>query len=111
VLTTSLPKPLIPALSALKQYLHEQYQEKLSDVILFGSYARQEASSDSDVDILIVLRGYVDPSAEINRTGQFVSQLCLDHNLLISRFFLSQSRYETENSPLLRNIRQEGIVV
>lgn len=111
MLKTSLPEDLAPALQLLKQYLYEQYQERLSNVILFGSYARQEASADSDVDVLIVLRDPVDVSVEINKTGQFVSQLCLDYNLLISRFFLSKSRYETKNSPLLRNVRKEGIVV
>lgn len=108
---TSLPETLSAALTALKQYLQEEYEERLSNVILFGSHARREASTNSDIDVLIVLRDPVDASAEINRTGEFVSQLCLDHNLLISRFFLSKTRYETENSPLLRNIRNEGILV
>lgn len=80
----------------------------MSRVILFGSYARQEATEDSDIDILIVLKDPVNASVEIDCTSEFIAQLCLDHNRLISRLFMPQSRYETENSPLLRNIRQEG---
>ena len=102
---------LSPALKALKQYLQAQYKDRLSDVVLFGSHARQQATSSSDVDVLVVLNDPIDTSAEINRTSEFVARLCLEHNLVISRFFLSKSRYQTENSPLLRNIRKEGISI
>ncbi|MEL6259741.1 MAG: nucleotidyltransferase domain-containing protein [Cyanobacteria bacterium J06626_6] len=102
---------LQPVLEALKKYLQVQYKERLSEVVLFGSYARQQATRNSDVDVLVVLEGVVDSSTEIERTSEFVAQLCLEHDLVISRFFLPKSRYQTENSPLLRNIRQEGISV
>ncbi|MEM8506074.1 MAG: nucleotidyltransferase domain-containing protein [Cyanobacteria bacterium P01_D01_bin.1] len=102
---------LRPVLDALKRYLQAQYNERLSEVVLFGSYARQQATRDSDVDVLIVLEGIVDSGIEIERTSQFTAQLCLEHDLVISRFFLPKSRCQTENSPLLRNIRKEGISV
>ena len=105
--TTAIP----PVLKTLKAYLLREYQEKLDQVILFGSQARQEATSDSDIDVLIVLNDPVNPSDELRRTSQFIAELCLEHNLVISRLFLPRSRFETENSPLLRNIRQEGIAL
>mgnify|MGYP002152671961 CR=1 FL=1 len=102
---------ITPALTALKAYLSKEYQDRLDQVILFGSQARQQATSDSDIDVLIVLKDPVNPSEELRRTSQFIAELCLEHNLLISRLFLPRSRFETENSPLLRNIRQEGIAL
>ncbi|MEL6604160.1 MAG: nucleotidyltransferase domain-containing protein [Cyanobacteria bacterium J06614_10] len=102
---------LHPVLYALKKYLQAQYRDRLSEVVLFGSYARQQATDDSDIDVLIVLEGTVNSGIEIERTSEFVAQLCLEHDLVISRFFLPKSRYQTENSPLLRNIRKEGISV
>lgn len=99
------------ALAALKAYLQQEYHERLLYLILFGSQARGDATDASDIDVLIVLQGAVDASEEINRTSQFVAQLCLEHNILISRLFISRSRFETENSPLLRNIRQEGVLL
>lgn len=98
-------------LDSLKKYLTEEYQERLDRIILFGSHAREEAANTSDIDVLIVLNDPVNISEELNRTSQFVAQLCLEHDLLISRLFLLRSRFETENSPLLRNIRQEGIAL
>jgi len=105
--TTAIP----PILETLKAYLRREYQDKLDQVILFGSQARQGATSDSDIDVLIVLHDPVNPSDELRRTSHFIAELCLEHDLLISRLFLPRSRFETENSPLLRNIRQEGIAL
>jgi uncharacterized protein len=98
-------------LSLLRTQLEQQYQERLDRVILFGSQARGEATEDSDIDVLIVLDGPVNASVEIQQTSEFVAQLCLEHNVLISRFFMARSRFETENTPLLRNIRREGILL
>jgi predicted nucleotidyltransferase len=106
-----LPLQLESVLAVLKQHLQQQYCDRLNQVVLFGFYARQEATADSDVDVLIVLGNPVDPSAEICQTSEFIARLCLEHDLLISRFFLPTSRYEAENSLLMRNIHQEGIVL
>ncbi len=103
---------MLPAvLDRLKQYLQTEYQERLAQVVLYGSQARQEATRDSDIDVLIVLNDPVDPGIELQRTSQAVAALCLENDLLISRLFIGRSRYETEQSPLLRNIRREGIVL
>ncbi len=98
-------------LTLLREYLQQEYQERLDRLILFGSHSRSEATVASDIDVLIVLQDPVNASEELNRTSQFIAGLCLDHNLLISRLFIPRSRFETENSPLLRNIRADGIVV
>ena len=98
-------------LSALKTYLQQEYSEQLFRIILFGSQARGSATDLSDIDVLVVLKDPVDASVEIKRTSQFIAQLCLEHNVLISRLFLGRSRFDTENSPLLRNIRFEGVVL
>lgn len=100
---------ILTLLNLLRNYLQQEYQDRLNQVILFGSQARDDATPASDIDVLIVLQDPVDASAELARTSQFVAQFCLEHNILISRLFMPQSRFESENSPLLRNIRQEGI--
>lgn len=104
-------REILDVLILLRAYLQQEYRDRLEQVILFGSQARGDATSDSDIDILIVLKDPVNASAELSRTSQFVSQLCLEHNILISRLFLPRSRFETENSPLLHRIRQEGIAL
>lgn len=98
-------------LTIIKNYFQQEYKERLFRIILYGSQARGVATANSDIDILVVLQDPVDASLEIEHTSQFIAQLCLDRNVLISRLFLPRSRFETENSPLLRNIRQDGITI
>ena len=107
----NLSRNISAVLAVLKTYLKQEYSERLFRIILFGSQARSTATDLSDIDILIVLNDPVDASVEIERTSQFIAQLCLKHNVLISRLFLGRSRFDTENSPLLRNIRFEGVVL
>ncbi|MBD2001311.1 nucleotidyltransferase domain-containing protein [Leptolyngbya sp. FACHB-541] len=109
--STQPRRKLLTILTPLREYLQQEYQERLDRIILFGSHARDEATDTSDIDVLIVLEDPVNASEELRRTSQFIAQLCLDHNLLISRLFMGRSRFETENSPLLRNIQSDGIVL
>jgi uncharacterized protein len=91
--------------------LRQQYKERLDRIVLFGSHARGEATADSDIDLLIVLEEPLNATTELEQTSELTAQLCLDHNILISRMFMSRSRYETEQSPLLSNIRREGLTI
>lgn len=104
-----IPPRLRVILDPLKAYLIQEYGDRPQHLILFGSQARGEATPDSDIDVLIVLADPVDASAEIERTSGAIAQLCLDHTVLVSCLFLPQSRFQAENSPLLKNVRREGI--
>lgn len=66
-------------LAQLKRYLESLYGDRLASLILFGSQARKEARADSDIDVLIVLKGSVDIFAERKKLSLFLSQLCLDY--------------------------------
>jgi predicted nucleotidyltransferase len=100
---------IVAILAPLREYFEQEYQDRLDRLILFGSQARGDATATSDIDLLIVLEDPVNASDELERTSHFVAQFCLEHNLLVSRLFLPRSRFETEDSPLLKNIRREGI--
>lgn len=95
----------------LRERLEELYGERLERVVLFGSHARDEATPESDVDVLVVLSGDVSPVEEIRRTGGLVSQLSLQHDVDIAVAFVSAERFRTEQSPFLLNVRREGLPV
>lgn len=78
-------------------------------MMLFGSRARGDAQPESDFDVLVVLRGPVDAGEEILRSGKVAASLSLQFNVVLSRVFISAERFFTEQSPLLLNIRREGI--
>ncbi|MBU1706301.1 nucleotidyltransferase domain-containing protein [bacterium] len=96
-------------LKELRQRLEALYGERLERLVLFGSRARGEAEEDSDIDVLVVLKGAVDLGTEVHQAGRIFSDLSLKHNTVISPVFVSSKRYETGQSPLLLNVRREGV--
>lgn len=98
-------------MQVLRRELAQILGDQLESVILYGSYARGEAQPDSDVDILVVVRGAFNYGDLIRRTSALVSALSLEYDLVISRSFVSQERFEREDSPFLLNVRREGVPV
>jgi predicted nucleotidyltransferase len=103
-------KDLIEILQRLKISLQEIYGDRLVQTILFGSQARGEASNDSDIDILVVLKGNIDLGKEIKTTSNVIANLSLEYDRVISRLFVDESHFNFYNSPLFRNIHLEGII-
>lgn len=102
---------LTALLEELRQGLKELYGDRFVRLILFGSQARNEATEDSDIDVMVVLRGTVSPGDEILRMGCLVNDLSLKYDELIAAFPISELSFEQRTSPFLRNVRKEGITV
>lgn len=96
-------------LSDLESRFRTLYGRRLADLLLFGSQARGDADEGSDIDVLVVLNGPVNAWTEIERTGRIVSDLSLDHAVVISCVFVAAASYAREESPLLLNVRREGV--
>jgi uncharacterized protein len=99
----------------LLKVIREEFQRilgnELDQIILFGSHARGEFRSDSDLDILIVLNGEVNLTRLLRQTSDAIARLSLENDIVISRAFISKERFENEISPFILNIRREGIVI
>ena len=87
------------------------YGPRLADLVLFSSQARNDAELDSDIDVMLVLRGVVNPSQEIHRLSSFTSDLCLKHDAVISCVYVSEEDFQRQQSPLMLNVRREGVMV
>jgi uncharacterized protein len=98
-------------LAELRARLAAEYGDRLVEVILFGSQARGDATPESDIDVMVVLKGAVNPFAEIDRTSCLIAELSLQFDILISRTFLSEQEYREGQSSLLHNVRREGVFV
>lgn len=98
-------------MTLLRERFEELYGNRLRQMILFGSHARGDAELESDIDVLVVLEGSVNAYDEIERTGDIVSSISLNYNVVISCVFTDIERYITRQGPFLRNIRREGIAV
>ena len=98
-------------LAELRRKFEELYGPRLVKMILYGSRAREDAEPDSDIDVLVVLRGLVQPGEEIARTGQIVADLCLANNVVIGSVFMDEDRFLHRQGPFLRNVRREGVML
>ncbi len=105
------PVKLQLLLNQLRDYLKDTYQNKLDQIILFGSQARGDVHKDSDVDILIILNIPFNDYQETQRISYYITDLCLENNILITCFFTSNDLWKTDDNALFRNIKKEGIIL
>ncbi len=107
------------ALDEYKQFLLRRFPERIERLILFGSKARGDEIADSDIDILIILRGkkrtakerfyplgLTDPAWREMVGATF--DILMEHGADISPTIISEDEYD-EWSPLTARIKAEGI--
>ena len=99
-------------LRELKKGLAEIYGDQLKSVYLYGSYARGDAHPpDSDIDVMIVLKGDFDYWEASRRSSELIASLSLENDVVISRTFASETVYANSKMPLYINVRNEGVAV
>ena len=91
--------------------LKKLYGDNLSCVILYGSKARGDATEDSDVDILVVLKNIQNFSLERKKVKEISWRLSYKYDLLLTVIIRSEQEYMRKDTPLLMNIEKEGIVL
>lgn len=101
------------ALERFVQLARDEYRDRLQRIVLYGSYARGEADRESDLDVLVVLSEMGPFWDEADRLGKIAYQATFDSDLSIVLFALpmTEEQFRTEISPLLLNIRREGVEV
>ena len=98
-------------LAELRRQLARVLGARFEAAYLFGSRARGEERPDSDVDVLVVVRRPFDYGDLIRRTSELVSGLSLKYDAVNSRVFVSQERFQREQSPFLMNVRRDAVVL
>lgn len=92
----------------------KEFGSLLKAVILYGSCARGDFDSESDIDIMILLDINPDeiPLAR-KRMRPIANQLDLEYDCVISATFQSYSTFEyyKEASAFYHNIESEGIIL
>lgn len=94
-----------------KEVLARQYGKRLKGVILYGSMARGESTTDSDIDLLVLLDPPLDYFAELRNLVEVLYPVQLESEQLISAKPVSLNDFEIGSLSLYRNARREGVAV
>ena len=82
------------------------------EAILFGSYARGDAGSGSDIDVLLLVdASREDISAQNWQVGNLAAELLINYDVVVSPIVENKNYFNSNLDvlPFFRNIDQEGI--
>ena len=85
------------------------YAQRVKDLILFGSYARGDYESGSDIDLLLLLDHLDDVDTERARYMPAVCELSLKYDTVVSVIPMEYETYKTRKTPLILNVQREGV--
>ncbi|HRI38874.1 MAG TPA: nucleotidyltransferase domain-containing protein [Nitrospira sp.] len=101
-----------PILQAFKRWVEQGFPGELVRVVLFGSKARGDASAESDIDVLTVVRSQDwKLGDEIRDIGY---ELEIAHGVVLSIQVMGQRQYQelkARGSTFLEQVEQEGLAV
>lgn len=88
--------------------LRALYADRLREVILFGSRAREDAHPESDMDLLVVLDEVASPWEELRRMEPVLWRHSFENDTVVTAVPTAQHAWLSPSSPLLRRAREEG---
>ena len=97
-------------LKEIKSRLLSVYHNRLKGVILYGSEALDKADPDSDIDILVLLKGPIARLKEHRTIMTEIYDLVLDIERPIHAKPVDITVYEAAEYPLYKYIKKEGII-
>jgi len=86
-----MPSHLRPVLLELRARLTLSFGARLRDVCLFGSYARGEATEDSDVDVMVLVDGLLPD--EIAVVADTATLLALETGVALAPLPMATERF------------------
>jgi len=91
--------------------LESHYGPRFKGLVLYGSVARDQASPDSDIDLLVLLSEPFDYFQELRQIIDLIYPIQLDVDRLISAKPAPVEQFEAGSIQLYRNAKREGILV
>jgi predicted nucleotidyltransferase len=105
---------LLELLNKIDEKIVTVFKDKLNKIILYGSYARNEITSESDIDIMVLVNETEDKIREYEESiTDIMVDLSLEYEVVISIYTQNVQDYEKQLKvlPFLMNIHKEGIII
>ena len=96
-------------LKRIKDLLREAHGERLQGLVLFGSEARGESGLESDIDLLVLLKGPVELWKDIRKNVAAVYDLQLEIERPIHAMPTDAEEFWAGKFSLYRTVQKEGI--
>lgn len=97
--------------NGIKRFLIDKYGDDIKQVIVYGSFARGEATEDSDIDMAIIIDDSLNTENVEKELSDLLFDILLERKELISIFAIPESIYENYNSPFILNTKAEGVAI
>ena len=94
-----------------RDMLQNYYKDQLKSVVLYGSAARQEMRTESDIDLLVVLKQPLDRPRELRAIVDLLYPLQLESSHWISAKPAAADEFEARTIQLYRNVAREGVIL
>jgi len=95
----------------VKEYVTQLHNDKIKQVILYGSQAKGLATSESDVDILIVVDESLDPFSIREELSDLLWDIFMEEGELISVVVLPENVFLNYRTAFILNVKREGIQI
>jgi predicted nucleotidyltransferase len=91
--------------------LQRHYGSQFQSLILYGSMARDQATSTSDIDLLVLMNNPFDYFFELRRIVEVLYPIQLESDQLISAKPVLADEFKRGGIQLYRNAMREGVSV
>src|SRR6185295_1086397 len=105
----ALPDHIREVVLKLESGLKELYGDRFRGLLLYGSYARGDAREGSDVDLLLLLEGPVNPVREILDSEPVTWPLSFDSGLILSVMPADYEAYQRGEGFFLSAVRDDAV--
>ncbi|MEM8524500.1 MAG: nucleotidyltransferase domain-containing protein [Bacteroidota bacterium] len=108
--SNNISSSIQPILADFLEIMQAHYGEELYGILLYGSYARDEAHEESDIDVLVIIdRIEIDVYEEVTDIVSLIYELDYKYNQILSVFPMSETEWESGDSFFLNQVRKDRI--
>ena len=109
-----MPDHITNIIYLFSQELRKVLDNKLSKVIVYGSYARGDYNASSDIDVMVLVKMSDEEIRAVkNEIYDIAFDIELSTGIEISPVIKNEEQYEywVDTLPFYRNVREEGVVI